>query len=89
MALSMGSMVTDMRASMDNSPSYLAEVILKGVDKGLREIDDAIRQYGHGATPETVRLATQFRDFLRSGREEFTAYAERGDCDDCGGSTTC
>ncbi len=73
-ALAMGGMMADMRASADNSPSYLADVILRGIDKGIKDINAAVREYGDGATPETMRLAAAFRDHLAKGRKAFERY---------------
>ncbi len=73
-AVAMGGMMADMRAAANNDPEYLADVILRGIDTGIKDINAALREYGDGATPETVRLATTFREHLVKGRAAFERY---------------
>ncbi len=75
-ALMMGGIMADMRASVDNSSEHLSEVVLKGIEKGIKDIDHAMSSYSAGATPETRRLATQLREYLAAGKEKFNAFTD-------------
>lgn len=64
----MSDMMVDFTALTDNSTEKLSEMLLKGVEKGLNELDQTLGGSGKHADEETKNLAHALRSFM---------YAER------------
>ncbi len=69
----MSGVMLDFAAMKDSSVANFADMMLKGTEKGLKEIDEAIAQFAGTAKTETVNLAETLRAFLLHNKSELLA----------------
>ncbi len=66
----MSDMMLDLSAMMDNSTASFADMMLKGTERGIEEIEDAMTKCADGARVEIVNLAETLHKFLLRNKSE-------------------
>ena len=75
----MGDVMTDLSLAMDDSDAHIAEMLHKGTQMGIDELDEQLRTAKGAAQEETLNLASNMLDFLYSCRSELNSrMSERG-----------
>lgn len=70
----MGNMMIDFNTMTNKSTSNVARMVIEGVDRGIKEIDESLTQYGASSSAEAFNLASTLRDFLYRNRRELQRY---------------
>ncbi|MEA4911809.1 MAG: hypothetical protein VB092_04225 [Oscillospiraceae bacterium] len=76
MAKTMGNVMIELSTLSDHSTAKLAEMVLKGTDKGIEELAEAMAAFSVHAKQETLNLAEMFDELLRRNRHELKKYTE-------------
>ncbi|MEG2633750.1 MAG: hypothetical protein RSA97_04075 [Oscillospiraceae bacterium] len=66
----MGDMMIDMASLRDKSTCHYADMVLKGTERGITELDDAMIKLSSAAKPETLNLAEALRSVLICNKSE-------------------
>ncbi len=72
----MSNMMLDLAAMKDHSTANFADMMLKGTDKGIEEIEEAIEKYGCTVKPEVLNLAKTLRSFLLQNKSELVSLTK-------------
>ena len=73
-AKTMGNIMIDINTLASKSAPHIAEMLVEGTDRGIKEIDEAFTQYGVSASTEAYNLASALRDALYRNRRELQRY---------------
>ncbi len=70
----MGNAMIDLNTLTNKSAPHLAGMLIEGTDRGIKEIDEALSQYGASASTEAFNLASTLRDALYRNRRELQKF---------------
>ncbi len=71
----MSDMMIEVQTWTDKTPAHLSEMVLKGIDMGIREINSALNELQLKAKPETVNLANTLRTTLMHNKETLQRFS--------------
>ena len=69
----MSNMMLDVTAMADHSTANFADMMLKGTEKGIEEIEQAILKYGGSVKKEILNLAETLHRFLLQNKSELVS----------------
>ena len=67
-------MMIDVNMVANKSAPHAAGIMVEAADKGIKDIDIAIAQFGSSASAEAFNLASALRDCLYRNRRELQRY---------------
>ncbi len=73
-AKAMGNIMIELSTLGEPTTEKLAQMVLKGTEKGIEELSEAMAAHASGATQETLNLAGAFDEFLRQNRDALKKY---------------
>ena len=71
----MSDLMIEVQTLSDKTPAHLSEMVLKGIDLGIEEINSALNELQLKAKPETVNLANTLRTFLMRNKETLQRFS--------------
>ena len=71
----MSDLMVEMKTMTDKTPAHLADMVLKGIDMGIEELNGALNELQLTAKPETVNLANTLRTALMHNKETLQRFS--------------